>query len=364
MTSGARVLQVIDCGNRAGTEIHVLRLSEGLRDRGWQVELAVSREGPILDEFRGAGIPIHHVSRGRGWDPRYLQRLRGVIRERRIEILHAHSGRFPVLAARREDLPAVETRHGLGAIRREGSSLRMRREAFASRAARMTMTVCACDRDLLVAAGLPEARVVHVPNGIPAECLRRVERAREDPFRLAFIGRLAEQKNPLFLIELGRALDRLAGDAWKLVVAGRGPLEGALRQGFEAVGAAARVEWMGELDRVDALLSRSDLLLLPSRWEGQPLVALEAMAAGVPILGARIDPLVELLEGSPAAGMTQPTDPPSWGMAVLDLARSPDRWTALSHGARERFERNHCLEPMVERIAEIYRRVLAGEDGG
>lgn len=354
-----RVLQVLDRGNLAGTELHVLRLSERLVERGWQIDLAVSFEGPILRQFERVGIPIHKVSRSWRFSSAYIAGLRRIVREKKIAIVHAHSGRAASVAARLGGAIAVETRHGLGPIARDPRSLRLRREAMLCWLSDRTVTVCACDRDLLVACGLPADRVVHVPNGVPEPAAKPVLDPAGAPLRLAFVGRLAVQKDPLFLVELCTLLEQLEPDRWRLTIAGTGPLEGELRRGFERAKLGPRIEWMGEISQTERIWNRVDLLLLPSRWEGQPLVVLEAMAAGVPTLASRIDPLVELLDRPPAAGVTEDRDPSLWCGILRSLAGRSERWATLSRGARRRFDMDHRIEAMVERIESVYRSAFA-----
>lgn len=361
MRSPGRVLQVLDRGDRAGTEMHALYLSEGLLRRGWDVELAVSHAGPVVAEFERLGVRVHAVARPGRRSPGLIASLARLIRRRGIQVVHAHSGRAPSLAARLAGAVAIETRHGLGPVRRSPRSLRLRREAALCRLSHHTVTVCACDRTLLVAAGLPAARAVHVDNGVPDRPTTRQDRASNSgPIRLAFVGRLVEQKDPLALVPICLALQRLVPNGWCLIVAGSGPLEDELRSGFHEQGLDGRIEWLGEILPEEVPWDRTDLLLLPSRWEGQPLAALEAMAAGVPTLGSRIDPLVELLERPPAAGVAAEPDPARWGEVISGMARMPDRWRLLAGQARRRFEEDHRIEPMVERIEAIYRAALAG----
>ena len=116
-----RVAQIIHGAGIGGTERHLRSLLEGLPRHDIEPILIASREGPLLDHARSLGIETHLVARPSAWS--YLWALRGRLRELRPDVVHAHSGRLPCLAARQAQVGwIVETRHGaligLGTVRR------------------------------------------------------------------------------------------------------------------------------------------------------------------------------------------------------------------------------------------------------
>ncbi len=361
MRPPSRLLLVLHRGGRAGTERHVLWLARALRERGWDVALAVSEDGPILPAFRAARITVALVPRLAGPDPLYVARLARLARSFGAEVLHAHSGRLAVLAGRIARVPAlVETRHGLGPVGEPPGRVRIRREAIVCRLAHRTLAVCRTDRARLIAGGLPPERVACVPNGIPDHGGGSAKPPGPGPpIRLGFLGRMAPEKNPLFLADVVREVERRAPGEWRLAVAGAGPLRERLRSELERVRGAEPVLWLGETDGAEPLLAVSNFLLLPSAREGQPLSVLEAMRAGVVTLAHRIPSLVELLGGEPPAGLLLPLDPAAWGESLIALARDPCVKAGYAGEARRRVRAHHRLGTMVDRIERIYQAVFA-----
>ncbi|MBM3285790.1 MAG: glycosyltransferase family 4 protein [Candidatus Eisenbacteria bacterium] len=354
-----RVLHVLHRAALAGTERHVLALTQGLKMRGWEPLVAVSRSGPAEAAFERAGIPVVHLRRTRGPDPTYVFRLVSLLKEREIDILHAHSGRLPCLAGRIAGIAlVVETRHGLGSEGLAGA--RLRAQAFLCRLAKRTIAVCEADREVLIRGGLPPSRVVRISNGIPPRRRPPSERGG-GTLRLGFLGRLAPQKDPLFLIDVVRHLKGAMPGGWTLRIAGDGPLAKRLREGLADGCPAGSLVWMGEIDHAEDFLDELDLLLFPSRWEGQPLAVLEAMQAGVVVLGSQIAALDELLGGEPPAGLLLRREPASWASAIMDLSRDRDRLRSMEIESMRRVAAEHGIGTMVERVERLYLDAFAGE---
>jgi glycosyltransferase involved in cell wall biosynthesis len=135
---------------------------------------------------------------------------------------------------------------------------------------------------------------------------------------LVSVGRLARQKNHVFLIQLLGALP-----GFKLLIAGDGD-DSKLRAEATQMGVGQRVRFLGQLsrDRMDELLCAADIFLLPSLYEGQSNALLEAMAAGLPIVTSDIPCHREtLIDGSEKSGFVIPiTDPGLWIKTLKDLA--------------------------------------------
>ena len=166
-----RVAQIIHGAGVGGTERHVRSLLGGLPAHGVVPILIISNEGPLLDFAQSRGIETHVVPRASAWS--YLRALTQLLKELRPDVVHAHSGRLPCIAARRARVPRiVETRHGaligLSVMQRwPGLALA---EGWKCRAAHRTITVCASDREWLIArGGLNAKRVSAILNGIEIE---------------------------------------------------------------------------------------------------------------------------------------------------------------------------------------------------
>jgi glycosyltransferase involved in cell wall biosynthesis len=170
------------------------------------------------------------------------------------------------------------------------------------------------------------------------------------------IGRLAPEKDHPLLV---RALAPLLGGQARLLIVG----EGAERRAIEAEVAARGVEsWVGlpgARDDVPEVLAALDLFVLSSRMEGMPLVVLEAMAAGVPVLATAVGGLPKLIRDGETGFLCPPGDEAALRDRVVALRSDPDGTRAVAARGRAQAREHHGSERMVQRYLELYRRLGA-----
>jgi glycosyltransferase involved in cell wall biosynthesis len=177
---------------------------------------------------------------------------------------------------------------------------------------------------------VPPERVRVVPNGVD-----RSEPApipdRRRPCELLFVGRLVDQKNVLTAVE---AMAELPRDVVLRVVGDGEQAEDVARRVAELGLDNVRLEGRLRPDQLAAAYRRATLLVMPSSHEGMPLVLLEAMAAGVPVVCSRIRELVEV--GGDAVATVEPVTPRTLAAAVRSLLADQAARERLSRRARER----------------------------
>jgi N-acetyl-alpha-D-glucosaminyl L-malate synthase BshA len=146
----------------------------------------------------------------------------------------------------------------------------------------------------------------------------------------------------------------------RLVLVGDGPDRPAAQHEADALGVADRVRFLGKQDSVAQILACADLLLLPSQSESFGLVALEAMAAGVPVVATAVGGLPEVVEDGETGFLRPVGAVEEMAEAAVSLLRDAARWGRYSRAARAVAER-FGVETIVPRYERYYERVLAGE---
>jgi glycosyltransferase involved in cell wall biosynthesis len=223
---------------------------------------------------------------------------------RRVDpaLVHAHLGVDGAAAmplARRLGLPLVVTFHGYDAtaddadVRARGFRYRayLRRREALKRDARLFIAVSEFTRGKLLRAGFPESKLVVHYIGVDTEQFRPDPTVAREPVVL-FVGRLIEKKGAEHLVAAMREVQAQVPDA-ELVIAGRGPLRGALEAQAREAGVRARFLGAQRPDEVTAWMARARVLCIPSvtaangDTEGLPIVLLEALAMGVPVVASR-----------------------------------------------------------------------------
>lgn len=211
--------------------------------------------------------------------------------------------------------------------------------------------------------GFAEDRLLVIPNGIDLARVDQYEPVNLTSLGIAagrraltFVGRFEPQKGVDLLIHFATDfLERLPDHDLLLVGAGR--QEPYLRALVKEVGAASRVHFLGWRNDVPAILKASDMLLLPSRWEGMPNVLLEAMACGIPVVAHRIEGVEELL-GDGAAQQSTELDPKGFSDMVVALADDDELRGVLGRANRRRAETVLRLEDVVRSYEQIYSALV------
>ena len=216
--------------------------------------------------------------------------------------------------------------------------------------------ISAAQRDLLTGLGLPPDRVFVRHNLIPR---RSAPAAAREPI-VVYAGRLDETKGLRLLMAGWDCYRAAAGDTGlRLVIAGAGPLEGEV-----AAWAAARpsVQMVGQLgsEQCSELISRARAVVLPSAWEETfGLVAIEAMALGVPPIAPGHGSFPELITPEVDGVLFRPGDPAALGQAVADAQAHPERFGNYGEQARKTYEQRFDPQDSAERLLEIYRFAIA-----
>src|SRR4029453_16281754 len=124
-----------------------------------------------------------------------------------------------------------------------------------------------------------------------------------------------------------------------------------------------QVRFMGHRDDVPAILSESDLFVLPSESEASPNVILEAMAAGLPVVASNVGGIPELVTDGVTGSLVPPADSDALAAALLDLLDHPGRATAFGQAGRARIEQENSLDRMVMQFETLYLSGSVGSAG-
>jgi glycosyltransferase involved in cell wall biosynthesis len=327
-----------------GTGAHVRMLAAGLARRG----MAVSVFGPassaaVLGVASLPGVeftPVEFGDRPRPGDAAAVLRLRRALRAPQPGVVHAHglrAGALTVLglAGARARRPAIVVTMHNAPPHGGGAAVRVYRilERVVTRGADLVLCVSPDLERRMRAAGARRVGRAIVP--APGTCANvepaSAASAADGPVVLA-AGRLAPQKGFGVLLEAA-ARWRDLEPAPRLVIAGDGPLAGELRARAAALG--VRAEFPGRRDDIPALLASAEVFVLPSLWEGQPLVLQEALRAGVPVIATHTGGIPDMT-GDDAALLVPPGDAARLADAVRSVLRDPALAARLRAAARER----------------------------
>ena len=331
-----------------GQGVEVGGMRRVLRARGHDVSTVAGRGDHALLYPRVTGrAPLDfsiHVNR----NPQLLGDGDGV--------LHALGGPGGVLLLRHLDRPLVYTAnhtyrmaHPRGSLRRALSPL----EGRAYRNAAMVLAISASTADAVHELGVPWNRVEVLPPGVdvPDGPL-----AGRDPGRLLFAGRWEPEKGVLDAVAVMRAVIAARPSATGVVLGG-GSLDRAVRA---AAVTAPGIEVGGRVDpdRLAAEYARAAIVIVPSRYEGLGLVALEAQAHGAVVVGYDVAGLRDAVTAGEL--LVAPGESAALVRLCLELIDEPRRRWDIATASRERVRRDHSWDAVAERLEAVYGAVSAG----
>jgi glycosyltransferase involved in cell wall biosynthesis len=210
-------------------------------------------------------------------------------------------------------------------------------------------------RDWLLANGQDEESVVLVESGVDTSLRNSIDRPPTHPLRVGFSGRLAEEKAPFAFVDLAR---HMADPRFEFVITGAGPLESEVRRKVARL-SGATVSFLGVVEDISAHLASLDVLVVPSIMDGRPVVVLEALALGVPVIASRVGGLPALIRDGETGFLVEPGDTDAIARHLRRLAESPGELEQLRKTARAFAERNLDAKAMNTAYERALRSLLS-----
>lgn len=300
-------------------------------------------------------------------------RLTGSLRKYRPALLHAHFGQDGAIAlplARSLGIPLVVTFHGYDAnlsdatFNQTGSGRRyLRRRGKLKRGAQRFIAVSGFIANKLLAQGFPSEKILVHYIGVDTSRFEPEPGVRRENVVL-FVGRLVEKKGCEYLIRAMEAVQKQVADA-ELVMIGDGPL----RDDLEALakGALKRFRFLGSRasDEIRDWMKRAKVLCAPSivaesgDAEGLPIVVLEAMASGLPVVGFASAGIPEAVKHRETGYLAPEKDWRKLSEYLSVLLHEGDAWAQFSRAGRERVAKEFDLKRQTAKLEELYEEAIA-----
>lgn len=174
------------------------------------------------------------------------------------------------------------------------------------------------------------------------------------------VGSFKKQKNHERLLEIFALIVKSVPSA-KLLLIGDGPLVPRVQDKLASLGLSSSVRLLGSRDDVSELMSLSDVFLFPSLFEGFGLAALEANAAGLPVVGSKIEGLSEAVEDGTTALLHDVDDVLGMAKSVIRLLHDREFAEALGTAGRRRYERGFTRAASARSLLGLYRRCIRSQ---
>jgi len=355
------VLHTESSGGHGGQEIRTLAEARWLLGHGWNALIACQPDTPLFAEAKAAGIPAEPVRMRGTTDLGAVLRLRRLIRERGVSLVHTHSSVDSWLAgvaAKSLGRPVVRTRHVSIPIRR--------RRALVYRLADRIITSGESVRSIVIAAGIAPERVVTISAGVDADRFHsgvsgkavRGELGLGAAPVVGLVANVRGSKGHNVFLEAARTVLASAPGARFLIV-GDGVGFDEVSHRVRDMGLDASVRLTGFRRDIPQIMAALDVLVLPSiRSEAIPQVIPQALAVGTPVVASTVGGSPELIRDGENGRLVPPGDARALAEAILALLREPERARAMARAGQAMVRARYTIDATMARTTAVYRELV------
>jgi glycosyltransferase involved in cell wall biosynthesis len=362
------VLHLINGQHFAGAERVQQLLGRRLPELGIDATFACLKPGKFpaacgLSAERVIQVPM----RGR-FDVGVAGRLAKLVVAKGYDLLHAHTPRTALIAsmvARRTGTPWVYHVHSptardstRGLVNRINAWI----ERYALSECSHVVTVSNSLREEMLAAGVEASRLSVIPNGVPAiEPIDRQARMEQYGWRLGLVALMRPRKGVEIALQAMAAI-KMNGLPIKLELIGSFETleyESQIYKLIKQLHLGDVVSCMGFTSDIPSALHRLDALLLPSLFgEGMPMVVLEALSAGVPVIATSVEGTPEVVRQGVEGMLAEPRSAQSLTDCIVAMTQCREDWREMSVNALKRHRESYSDSVMAERTVEVYKRLM------
>ncbi len=367
-TATTRVLHVINGQHYSGAERVQDLLALELPQLDFEVGFACLKPDRFPEARKAQCAALHEVPMRWRLDLRAVRTLQQLIEQHDYKLVHAHTPRSVLIgsiAARRAGVPLVYHVHSPTArdsTRRIQNFVNAFLERQSTKHAARLITVSPSLRQLMVEQGFAAERVTYVPNGVPP--LDALPRQRPTGgWTLGMAALFRPRKGVEVLLQ---SLAALRSQGFDVSLRAVGPFESpeyesSVKQLVASLGIADAITWTGFVEDIATQLQQMDLFVLPSLFgEGLPMVMLEAMAAGLPVVASHVEGVPEAIRHREEGLLVEPGSVSQLTTAVGEMIAEKLDYAQLSQNTHTRHAKHFSAKAMATGVAEVYREVLSG----
>ena len=397
-----KILRIIARLNIGGPAIHVILLSSGLEQKGYETLLITGREGPhegnMLDFAAAKGVtPVVIPEMGRelssGGDLAAFLKIFRLVRDERPEIIHTHTakagtlGRLAAIAYNalqrlqfsKSKVIVIHTFHGhvlKGYFGKLKTRLFILIEKVLARFTDRIITLSEGLRDEFVGMGIASREKIEViPLGLELErfvksgarkgMFKKSLGLPEDCLVVGLVGRLVPIKGHKFFLEAARSViasrsGKSGAQPVRFVVVGDGELRTELEEYARRLGISGQVIFTGFRSDLPEIYADTDIVVLSSLNEGTPVSLIEAMTSGKPVVATRVGGVPDLVADGAAGILVPAGDSGALADAVAKLVENPELRARMGEDGRNAVFPKYDIGNLVKRLDLLYGTLIGG----
>jgi glycosyltransferase involved in cell wall biosynthesis len=362
-----QVLHIINGEHYSGAERVQDLLAARLPEFGYEVSFACLKPGRFLDCRNYTQSPAHVFRMRSRFDFRAIGQLGQLVDQQPFQLLHAHTPRSLMvgsLIAARRGLPLVYHVHS-PASRDSTRPLINRINTLTERLGLAGVArIVAVSHSLaehMRGQGFASDRIVVVPNGVPCVSQRTQRSLGKPPWTLGTVALFRPRKGTEVLLRAVSLLRARGLDVRLSAVGGFDsvPYEQQLQHLTDELGLRDYVRWTGFQRDVNRHLREFDVFVLPSLFgEGMPMVVLEAMAMGIPVVGTHVEGVPEVIRDGLDGRIAEANDPAALARAIASILEGEFCWESMSGNALARHAAHFSDHSMARALAALYDAII------
>lgn len=362
-----RTIHILAPGPTGGAETVAQNLAHGLIQQGDPATIAAlvpDDQHPYVVACEARGIRVIPICENPRKYWRQARRIADAARETNSHVIHTHGFLADVMGnwgGEIAKLPVVSTLHGFTVAGRRAYLYDLPAR-WAHKHANAVVAVSESVVTRLRSRGVRPERIHLLPNAwySRGELLDRAEARRQigvptDGFRVGWIGRLTPEKGGDVFIN---AIAALRDTNIRVSLLGDGPDRAELEAFAASRGVTDAIRWHGMVPFAERYLKAFDLLVMSSRTEGTPMVLLEAMAAGIPIVTTGVGGIPQMLSPNEAI-LVESERPDALAAAIRQSFDDESSARRRAEAARERLDRDFSATSWINRHRDLYRSVVS-----
>jgi len=350
-----------------GQEIRILLEMREHRRQGHKVQILCAPRTKLAEEAGGMGIEVIPHRIRSPWEPKSILRIKNLIRDLRIDVLHTHSSVDSWaggLAGRWARVPVlVRTRH---------ISVRVRRP-WLNRIYYLPDAIITTGehirRELLQTHKILAERIVSIPTGADAgrfhpgppdlELKKRMGLPIDSPV-ITLVAVLRAQKRHELVIAAAAEVIKVFPQA-RFIFVGDGPGRKRVEQEIKNAQLESHILMTGYREDIPAILSFTDLGIISSVAEGIPQFLFQIMAMGKPVIATEVGGIPEIVTSGVNGVLIPPEDPAALAKALVQVLGDPESARRLGEEGRRLVEQEYTVEKMAEKVYRVYQQVYEGK---
>ncbi len=362
-----RVLHLVNGEHYSGAERVQDLLALRLPEFGYQVGIACVKPKLFPQMFQAREAALYQVAMRSRFDLAAIRQLRDILRRDRYDIIHAHTPRTVLLGgllSRMTGLPLVYHVHspvGRDSTRKFQNWVNGQIERISLNRVAQMIPVSSSLGQYMEEIGHAKELMTVVPNGVPAPQQQRATTPPTGTWTIGTVALFRQRKGTEVLLD---AIARLRDQGKDVRLRAVGPFETdeyeqMLKQQAARLDLSDRVDWTGFTQDVNQELLQMDLFVLPSLFgEGLPMVVLEAMAAGVPVVGTWVEGVPEAVRDRVDGVLAQPGDAADLARSIACIMDGEVDWSAAQQSALARHDELFSDRSMAGGVAAAYDKLL------